>query len=155
MRSIWSFFGKLRRALEYAVIGYHNVDYDYSSIERYLQFKLKRVQRSIQNGYMSRTSQEGRACLKSLRIAIKHLDKLREGEVSPAYDRLDDKWGKVNFEFTCSGMVANRPLAVTVQDKEQLNQDTRAAVESDVKYVLRLRRNLYTIMSKYITYWWD
>ena len=48
MRSIKRFYFKLKRAITYFIFGWNSVDYDYSSIEKYLLFKLKRIKYNIE-----------------------------------------------------------------------------------------------------------
>jgi hypothetical protein len=151
----------MRRAFDYAKLGYKNYDFDALTIERYLLFKLKRVQDALINGHVDLTVEMGPKKMKALKLCIKLLERLN-GHYHRFLDMHDAKWGEMEcwFEPTERGdgssyWRSKRPKANTPELQEQERKEFLEAVRADDREEMRDRRLVYRIIEKYICYWWD
>jgi len=173
LRSIWhrieatriyskcyAFCSKLRRSWAYARFGWDNYDFDGAYALRALSFKLKRLQRLLLDGHVI----QDEASLKSLRLAIRLLDRLVEDDYNYFLHCHNLKWydteypphgfEKVNDGRGCSRMVF--PSESLPENKQaQEHEEHVAAWAADEKLKNRDKRWVFSIIEKYYEHWWD
>jgi len=165
-RKIDSTIHRLKRSWAYAKLGYNNWDFDAITIEHYLLFKLKRVQDCLINGHVDYSVGEGPKQLKALKLCIKLLERLNQGDMG--YNRFmdlhDKKWGESKHWFEevesdkphqGSYLRTSRPNANTEAEKEQERKEFLEAAMADDRQQDRDRQIVYAIINKYIRTWWD
>lgn len=162
--SVLSFIERCKRSWAYAKLGHKNYDFDALTIEHYLLFKLKRVQKCLINGTCDLTVEMGPMKMKALKLCIKLLEKLNENDYSRFMDMHDKKWGELHTWFepvndgnphSGSYWRSSRPKAVTPEEKEQERKEFLEASYADAREEEKHRRLVYRIIEKYIRYWWD
>src|SRR5262245_38122373 len=97
--SFLAFIEWVRRAWDYAKLGYKNWDFDALTIERYMLFKLKRVQDCLINGNCDLTVEMGPRKMKALKLCIKLLERLQDGRCTRFMDMHEAKWGELKTWF--------------------------------------------------------
>lgn len=165
--NVTAFIEWCKRAIAYARVGYKNYDFDALSIENYLLFKLKRVERCLVNGTCDLTVEMGPKKMKAIRLCIKLLTRLTDGSYHRFLDMHHAKWGVGEMTFTKVEGTENKPggpystmdivyaKANTPELKAQQRKEYMEAVYADDREESRDRRLVYAIIQKYITYWWD
>lgn len=134
-------------------------DFDAHGIYAIIEYKLRRVLFSLENGHVTQEEKS----LKAIRMAIKLACRLKlDNYDNICYDRHDKKWGKMKAWFTpCEdkpGMLtwnSSRPNAVT---DEQKTQERKELVENTITAEAKSQREakwLYGILVKYVRSWWD
>lgn len=150
----------VRRAWDYAKLGYKNWDFDALTIERYLLFKLKRVEKCLINGTCDLTVENGPRKMKAIKLCIKLLERLND-HYHRFTDMHDAKWGEMEnwFEPCENGLGSywrtRRPKANTPELIEQEKREFREAYMADDREEQRDRKLVYRIIEKYIQAWWD
>ena len=121
----------------------HDVDFDAMSLFAIIEYKLKRVERSlIDYG----TAWQEPKDMKALRLAIKLAGRLKEDKYDSIVQKLTDsnkekKWGK-NFIFDYSKYSQSRAEFHVL------------ALTADVR-MKREERWLYSILQNHLRVWWD
>jgi hypothetical protein len=134
-------------------------DFDGHSIFSILEYKLKRIERSLLNGSAIQEDMD----MKALRIAIKLAGRLKEDRYDMLfYDRHAKKWGELKTWFTpcadrkdMSEWHSSRPNANTPEEQEQERKDFRAACNAGDAMSKREQKWFFDILNKYIRVWWD
>lgn len=158
--SVLAFIEWLKRAWCYAKLGYKNYDFDALTIERYLLFKLKRVEECLLNGNVDLTVEMGPKKMKALKLCIKLLERLN-GHYYRFLDMHEVKWGEMECWFEPTGLGessywrSKRAKANTPELIEQERKEFLEAVRADDREEMRDRKLVYRILEKYICYWWD
>lgn len=137
----------------------HDYDFDGQCLFAIIEYKLKRLEKCLIDGYAFQSEKE----MKALRIAIKISGRLKDDKYeSIAYDRHDKKWGNiktwltpVNDESGNSYFNSSRPNANTPEEKEQERKDFSAHYESAHIKMKKEEKLLYAILHKYLRFWWD
>jgi hypothetical protein len=151
----------IKRSYDYAKFGWQAWDFDALTIERYLLFKLKRVEHCLINGNCDLTVEMGPKKMKAIKLTIKLLERLNK-DYHRFGDMHDAKWGEMEtwFEPTERGdgssyWRSKRPKANTPELEEQERKEFREAYMADGREEERDRRLVYALINKYIRYWWD
>lgn len=151
------FFKSLKRAYDFAIIGWNNRDYDYAYLYKLILIKLIRIEKELKNGFC----EHDKSTLQSLRICIKLLNNITEDSYDHNINLHDSKWGDLIVSYKDSDikgfrtMEFNRPNAVTEQDKELQTKELRLALEKDDAQKTKHINLLFSIMAKYSRTWWD
>jgi hypothetical protein len=88
---------RISRSYDYAKFGWDNYDFDMGYVYDVLEFKLKRLQRSLTNGYSVQDPKD----MEALTSIIKAVERLRKGEYDDKYlDQHDKVWGKIESKTT-------------------------------------------------------
>lgn len=150
---------RVGRSLAYARFGWSNYDFDGAYALELLAFKLRRIQNSLLN---HGSAYQDKQTVQSLRLVIRLLDRLVKDEYSKHYDKHGKKWGHSEFiadtdeqSSTYGRTVLKYPHPVTPEQDEQRTQELRAAFDADDQTRTRDSRLCFSIMSKYLPYWWD
>jgi len=148
----------IKRSYDYAKFGWSNEDYDHNYLLKHIEFKLKRLQHAIVNGYHVPHKQTDQ----SIRICLKLLNKLAFKDYSYFIDQHYAKWGQPEIKFISesdkpgySRMEFEHEKARTDDEKEQQRIEFSEAYKRDDKQRKRDLKLLFNIMSKYIDMWWD
>jgi len=150
------FLKNLKRAWDYAVIGWSNHDWDNGYLYELMLFKLKRMQVELING----VAIHDKTTLQSLRICIKLLERILKGDYNYNSNQHDAKWGAVEFNTkqdpnsNWSELIITRKN-VTEETAEQERLEFLEACNKDYKSEQRDIRLLHDIMKKYSKTWWD
>ena len=131
-------FRAISRTASFAVFGWNNTDYDYVFFLSTMLFKLRRMQEFNRLHGMGDCPERD----KSLRVAIKLLERLCHGEYTVSYDKFVASFGHPYVD-------AYGKLAPA--KKEEL----RDAIDRDYKMNKRDSDLFFAICAKYVTYWWD
>ncbi len=133
-------------------------DWDANSLYKIMEYKLKRVEQALKNGYAEHDVKD----LKALRLAIKLAEKLKENRYEDKlYDRHEKKWGGLiswTTEISNENLYqwhSKRPNAITDAEKELERKELMDTLVESQKYYDRDRRIFFDIMQKYMNRWWD
>ena len=137
----------------------NDYDFDFNCMFSIIEYKLKRIQRCLDNGHSVQEPKD----TKALKIAIKLAGRLKEDKYEErSYDRIDKKWGaSKHWVEPCNDgsgnmrMKTSRPKVNTPEEKEQEWADIKASHESCYNRMKREEKWLYAIMHKYGRSWWD
>lgn len=154
----------IKRSYDYTRFGWEAWDFDALTIERYMLFKLKRVQECLINGSCDLTVESGPKKMKALKLTLKLLTRLN-GHYHRFSDLHDLKWGNMVTWFEPAGFDKNygdlmywkssRPNATTPELIKEETKEFLEAMDADAREECRDRRIMYLIVTKYISYWWD
>lgn len=134
-------------------------DFDGHSVFAILEYKLKRVEKSLING----TALQENRDMKALRLAIKLAGRLKEDNYDTLFhDRHDKKWGQMKTWFTpslthknMSTWNSSRPKANTPEEIEEERSDFLVACFKGDAMVKREQKWFFDILNKYTNVWWD
>ena len=137
----------------------HDFDFDGHSMFAIIEYKLKRIQNSLNRGCAIQEDKD----LKALSLAIKLAGRLKDDKYDDcAYDRIDKKWGESKHWFEpCndgsgnSWMRTSRPNVKTDEDFTQERADMLAQHFAADYRCKREERWLYAILHKHLRHWWD
>jgi hypothetical protein len=160
----WKFFGQPISRIKklygwYVNVFKHDFDFDGHSLFAIIEYKLKRVQKSLNNGHATQETMD----LKALKLAIKLAGRLKEDKYDElAHDRIEKKWGESKHWCEPCGdgsgnsyMRSSRPNIKNDEDKKQCHSDMMAEYEVAENKCKREERNLYAVLNKYLRRWWD
>ena len=166
---------KLRRSLDFAIMGYNNYEWDHHYLNKLVLFKLKRFHKAF-TGPRSMHSPDCdnyKVKMKSLVLAIKIGEKVVNGEYMRFYDLHGKKWGESKTwttpmdkdhkdlpeersdEAEFFRMHSSRPNANTAEEKEMEHREVMLSLAKDHREEQRDIELLYRIVGKYNQYWWD
>lgn len=150
------FLAKLKRAFEFAIVGWSNEDYDYGYLLKLMEFKLRRLEKAILNGH----AEPDKKTNQSIRICIKLLNKLASNDYMYFVEQHYAKWGEPKINTVDVGNNFSRleftyKNVKTPEDKELHRQEFIEATNKDSQQELRDKKLLFSIMEKYMTSWWD
>lgn len=143
----------------YSYLKVLNNDYDWEShsIYDFLDHKLQRLEVALDNGL----GHHDTPTIKSLNLALKLVDRLKEEDYRDNFKRHEKKWGELitwteptdnpHATLWCS----RRPNANTDEEKAQESQEFLLAARADEAKKNRDRKLFFSILAKYQPYWWD
>ena len=137
----------------------YDYDFDGSCLFRIIEYKLKRVQKVLENGHAIQDAKD----MQALRIAIKVAGRLSQDNYSDrAYRKHDVKWGEYKHWFTpnehnpeYSTWNSSRANAVTEEQKAEERADRKLLWAIEEMQQQRDERRLYGILQKYLRRLWD
>lgn len=137
----------------------HDYDFDGHSLYAIIEYKLKRLEKCLLNGYAVQEDSH----MHALRLAIKLAGRLKlDRYEEPFLNRHDRKWGesKTWMEDTGRGngssyFRSSRPNAVTQEQKDQESKEYLACMHGAYAKQLREQSWFYGILSKYLNRLWD
>jgi hypothetical protein len=151
----------LKRFFAYGKMGWRSYDWDYLYLLILIRFKLFRMLTSLETGFKEQEEQT----IKSLRICIKLLDRLTQGDYDYWLTKHYTKWGYPDFEFVESEtndilgpmkiMIDKRNQNRNEAEKNQEKEEFLVAYHADEKHKSRDAKLLFSVMNKYHTSWWD
>jgi len=163
-RVTWKYFGKPLQDVKKMWSWYWNVfrfDYDFDghSLFAIIEYKLKRIQKVLQNGHAVQEPKD----MKALKLAIKLAGRLKDDDYDePFWNRHDRKWGESKHWFEpCNDGTGNsywhssRPNANTPEEKEQESQEHLAYRYASEAKRNREEKQLYSILQNHLRVWWD
>lgn len=153
---------RFSRCWAYARFAWKNYDFDGAYLIHLMTFKLKRIQRSLQNGW----TMQDEKYMQALRLAIRLGDKLENYEYYWFMNRHNKKWGEPDMQFEdCDDEASNkkglkrmemyRKNVVDAATKEQERQEFLAASDADEAIKDRDSRLFFRLIEKYYPGWWD
>ena len=152
---------RIKRSWAYAKFGWENYDFDGDYLTELMTFKLKRMQKALQNGW----SIQNEEYMQALRLAIRLGERLKRYGYHWFMDRHNAKWGEPDMLFTDSDdeyngeklrkMEIQRAKVVDEETAEQERREFRIAYEADDNTKLRDARLFFRIVEKYYPGWWD
>ncbi len=160
----WKFLGKPISQVKKLYGWYVNVfrndfDFDGHSLFAIIEYKLKRVEKSLLKGLAIQDPKD----LRALKLAIKLAGRLKDDNYyTVVHDRMEKKWGKLKSWFTpykdrpdMSEWHSKYEKENTEEDKENSNKERRFLYETAYAKSKREERWLYDILHKYLRVWWD
>lgn len=152
---------RIKRSWAYARFGWENYDFDGEYLTQLITFKLKRMQKALQNGW----SIQDEKYTQALQLAIRLGEKLENDGYHWFMDQHNAKWGEPDMVFDesdseyngekLSTMTVKRAHVIDADTEEQERQEFRAAYEADDKIKMRDARLFFRIIEKYYPGWWD
>lgn len=156
----WKPYNQLRKLIQWQINVFHNdFDFDAHSVFAILEYKLKRVEKSLVNGCAVQED----ADMKALRLAIKLAGRLFEDKYdSIVFDRIENKWGELTHWTTPDEdrkgyfeWHTTRANFKTPADEVQERKETKEGMLVAYNKMKREERWLYDILHKYMRRWWD
>lgn len=154
----------IKRFIDYGKVGWNSYEWDHSYLLKLLKFKLVRMKYALENGH----SECDKHTTQSLRACVKLLDRLIEDKYNYWSEKNYKKWGRPEFDFVkmtdhpfsdefgpLHEMVDRRHRDMSEEEILKERDDFMLAIEKDDAHRERDARLLFSIMSKYYTYWWD
>lgn len=154
----------IKRFIDYGRVGWNSYEWDHSYLLKLLRFKLSRMKYALENGH----SEYDKQTIQSLRVCLRLLDRLIKDEYNYWIDKNYAKWGHPDFDFvetnehpfsdefgSLYSMVDRRHDNMTEEEILKERDDFMLAMKKDDSHRERDARLLFSIMSKYYTYWWD
>jgi hypothetical protein len=134
-------------------------DFDGHSLFAIIEYKLKRLEKNLQEGCAIQEEMD----MKALSMAIKLAGRLKDDKYEECiHDRHAKKWGELKtwFEPTNDGTGSSwyrssRPNAVTEQDKEQERLELRSLYATAESRRKREEKWLYSLLEQYLRRLWD
>lgn len=145
---------KFKRAFRFAVIGWHDHDWDYTRMYGMLWFKLDRMHAEMLR------SESGDNRVKSVRLAARLAKRLSEEAYEDIIGELHDaKWGEMQYRFEPveggnSKLITWREGANTKRKQAQERKEYRAAMDRALSWRQRDLKTLTDILLKYDRSWW-
>lgn len=160
------FWKTTKRMYDYAMFGKSSWDFDAQSIEKYMEWKLKRIQDCMLNGYADRTSYSSKKQMKALSVSLKILKRINsDSPYDFLYENFNKNWGELQFVKQQFFYKDNKRLASAYEAfyanakdyKEQSQAEQESSLISDSVYRMekRDRKLLYKLLLEYIPTWWD
>ena len=153
-KKVWEWYWNILRK---------DFDWDSGYVYHMLEYKLKRMEKSLLNGHAEQDPRD----MKALRLAIKLLNRLGADSIyfERAHRDHNLKWGELitwtTPNYNADGEVithtwhSRRPNANTPEEIEQERQEYRKTWELEDWLTKRDQRWLYDILNKYLRNWWD
>lgn len=162
-RTLWK---TTKRMYDYAMFGKSSWDFDAQSIEKYMEWKLKRIQKSMLNGYLARTSYLSNKQMKALSVSLKILKRINsDSPYDFLYKDFNKNWGELQFvkqqffykdhKRPISDYEAFYANAKDYKEQSQAEQESSLISDSVYRMEKRDRKLLYKLLSEYIPTWWD
>lgn len=161
-----AFLRNIKRFWDYGRQGWSNFDFDGHYLLDDMQFKLKRIQKCLENGHAIPNQHNE---LKALKICIKLGDKLKDewknyrrfltmhdkkwGELETWTEKVEGSEGKPGGPY--HRWLSKRVGAVTDEEKEQERKEFLEATRADEREKDRDRNLYFRILGKYLPYMWD
>lgn len=156
IKRFFQYLYKLYQWHKYALT--HDYDFDNHGLYIIIAYKLKRLEYWLING----VAEHSKDSIKAIRIAIALCNKLHKDEYDiRAWERHQQKWGKHEYWTTPeqSGLTcryySRYTKAVFEKDIKSSKQEYFLNQQIANKCFERDKRNLFNILNKYITDWWD
>lgn len=167
----YTFPERLGRSIAFFKLGWLSYDFDYMPLHEAALFKLKRMLYCFENyGHHAETCENYKPKMKSIKLAIKLLEKYCKNDYTRFYDMHEKKWGKSTCDFVPVDVEGNivpkeeakyfkfnssRPNAQTEEEKAQERKEFLEAYNADEREQEKHLRWAYAIITKYHRYWWD
>lgn len=127
-------------------------DYDYSSILKLMQFKIRRLNKHIEKHGHSLNSEKH---CRRMWIADQLLTRILAGDYGLLeHERLCDKWGDMVFVKGIHGTELKHAKE-TPENREELNADVRRVMQSALDQEEADWKAFWEYLSKYMRTWWD
>jgi hypothetical protein len=149
-------YRQIGRSLAWARFAWNNYDWDNAYLYDVMIFKMKRMEYALLNG----VAEPYREKMKSLKLAIKLAEKLRNEDYHHFTGLHGEKWGELEFvkkvdEKTGREYTGMERSGITPETKEQERSEFMEACRLDDSIKIRDTRWFYGILAKYQDYWWD
>jgi uncharacterized protein with ATP-grasp and redox domains len=154
----------LMRMYDYAKFSRKSWDFDAQSVERYMEWKLLRIQKVMLNGYVDRTSHNSQKSLKTLKVCIRILKRLNDDDpYAFLFKGHTEKWGETKIlreEYDSKNSTTTRATLIHEKCKD-FKEDQQAFSERYAIYTVearmtkRDRKLLYKLLEEYLPTWWD
>lgn len=153
------FFTSLKKSLDwhFNVLRY-DYDFDANSLYNIINYKLKRTEIALINGFCDHDRQK----LKAIRLAIKLSNRLYKNFYDELqYKRQSALWGELltwttpHEDTEYVQMHFRYEKAITEEEKKQSTEDHMKLGYAMEALRNRDKRNLFFILDKYIDSWWD
>lgn len=152
------FYYRLKKWWEWRPVLWDNYDFDAHAIYALIHYKLKRINRCLENGVAIQEGQD----MKALRLAIKLAGRIEADKYEDAFFRRHDKkWGELKTWFEpipgsdSSYWRSARSNAVTEEEIEQERKESAEGYQAAEQKAVREKRWLFAIILKYDRNWWD
>ena len=154
------FFGWCRLMWDYAPILWNDVDWDYSSILRLLQYKLSRTRKYIVEHDRHLHSQKYGKQMAHAEFLIDRIliDEYLPKEVAAH----DEKYGEWDWDFTpcndgtdCSFMTSKNAKCATPQEQKRADNARHTLYKKQEAAKQKDYDRLFSHIRKYIQHWWD
>jgi hypothetical protein len=137
----------------------NDYDFDFHCMFAIIEYKLKRIQKCLENGHAIQEDQD----MHALALAIKLAGRLKDDKYEErSYDRMDKKWGEMktwttpcNDRSGCSEWHSSRPNANTDEEKAQEMAYRREQYRLSEYRKKREERWMYAILQRHGRSWWD
>lgn len=153
---------RISRSIAYARFGWDNFDWDHAYAWDLMSFKLKRLQKCLQNGHVH----QEKADMDALKEMIKIIGRLKESEYDDIYHKIHDKkWGrsirKTTPIYDENGKIkhyrweSSKPKAKTEAQKTKERAGFLKCFELGEVDRLKDFDRMNEIMKKHMHKWWD
>jgi len=136
----------------------NDYDFDGHCLYAIVEYKLRRVEKALQNGFAIQEDMD----MKALRLAVKLARRLKEDRYDDIFlDRHERKWGELETWLTpipntnSSQWHSRRSKAINAEQKEQERAEFIACMRAADAMVRREQKWFYGILNKYLRNWWD
>jgi hypothetical protein len=161
LRRVQGFIIKIKRVWAFIKIAWNNYDWDDGYLHQLVLFKLKRMQYEfIHNGYHAEECVNYKPKMKSLKLAIKLMERVVKHDYNRFLDIHYAKWGQPRYVFEPykDGMSKMTTIIDSVKTEEDEITERNERIEAynrDDRIEARDLRLAYAIIGKYSKYWWD
>jgi hypothetical protein len=151
------FLKRVKRAFEYAKLGYNQTAYDYSDILRSLDKALKDLEPSIRNGY----GLHGKIHSQKIRVIREYLNRTLNHDEYYSYltdEDLDKKYGPSDWEFYKVNASSDYWRHTETNPKRRtktFHTDFRNAIKKSEYFKKHNKDELFRLLSKYLFLFWD
>ena len=141
-------YENLKRSISYACFGWKNDEQSDDCIYKMLLFKLKRIEKSLENDLVH---EQNDATTLNLRKAIALAKTIVENKfMDGKYEAHEKKWGK----FIFANGKAFQAKATTEAKKKQARKEFKALMEQCKKEKESTITEFFKIIQKNADYWW-
>lgn len=150
---------RIKRAIDYAIIGFNNEDYDWAYLDELVIFKMKRILKQLEKDSSFVCYED--SDLKSLRLAIKIGERLSGDYFEYPYNRFVQKWGPLDWIQLEPTKEGNRVSTIKFRKvtsptlEERCDAQQRIAMDKIEKLNTKYNRLFSNILLKYKHRWWS
>jgi len=131
-------------------------DFDACTIYEILYLKLTRIYNCfLDDGHCLWNDDINNKGMRELRTAIELAKRLSEDTYTYYNEKHNEKWGKPEFSFDNNVFKSTRNKVLSKEDKIQEKKEFRIALNKDNKQCINDQKELFKLLNKNISYWWD
>jgi hypothetical protein len=147
------------RVIQYSSILYNDTDYDYSSILKMLQYKIKRTRLHIGKHDLIKNAKKYCKQMEEVEQLIEAA--LEDEFCKKEHEEHDKKWGPLDIK---SIKISNEPFyqmrflrahAYSTQEQEQERKEHRKIIDLEILRKKNNWKKIWNRLEKNIMFWWD
>lgn len=150
---IREFFIRLKRCFSWFIFMWNNHDWDYNYLYEIIDKKLSDMYNH--NKYYSHHISKNSTC-RQIKICRWYLNKLINGPCEDLFDKFFNKFGEINFEISNKILrEANYSNCKSKKENKYANKILHRIHRYETYLYKKYKSNLFSIMNRWINYWWD